>query len=398
MKIFGRDKIIQHIWNTLEDKSVLLTAERRMGKTEVLKQMRDTHPEDYIVIFSDLEKISTPIEFVNDVIKSLNEHLSKELKTKGVFDNLLSKFGGTEIAGVIKLPEAQHPNWKALLTQILTDVCNHHADKKLLFLWDEVPYMLQKIESHTGTNRTNNDYSGLEVLDVLRALRMERENLRMVFTGSIGLHHVINTLKKQALASQPTNDVDKVNLPKLTLEHAMAMAKYRLVEKEKLHNSPDADLLVSISEQCDFIPFYIEKLIKHFASIDVDLTPDNVEKVIAEILVGGEDSWELAHFRSRLTEYYKGHITDAQGNPIEQSVIAKALLNHLAVATTPQSFNDCLQAINSEFSLTVANRDDINALLTLLVKDHYLTKIPGEGYQFTFTLIQRWWIEAEDLS
>lgn len=396
MKIFGREKVIQRIWHTLEEKSILLTAERRMGKTEVLKQMASKHPDNYIVIASDLEKISTPIEFINDVLKSVTGLLSNQQKAKNLLDSLRDAFGGTELGDIIKLPETQNKNWKALLSQIIADVCQNNPEKTILFLWDEVPYMLQKIESSGHANVPC--YSGLEVLDTLRALRMEQPNLRMIFTGSIGLHHVVKALKKDTLSSQPTNDMDKVNLLPLTLEHAHQMARYRIVEKEKLLMQPDTTLLSCISESCDYIPFYIEKLIKHCASQDIDLTAENVNATINTILVGGEDSWELAHFRSRLKVYYQGSISNVQETLIENHVLAKALLNHIAIAATPQNLSQCFKALTQQFALDTTHRDNINELLTLLVKDHYLTNIPNQGYQFTFTIVQRWWIEAEGLA
>lgn len=394
MNIFGRDKIIASIWQTLEEKSVLLTAERRIGKTEVLKQMRDNAPEDYIVIFSDLEKVSTPIEFVNDIIKQTSDLLNNREKVKNIFGNLLESFNGIEIGGVIKVPETQGKDWKALLTQVVGNLCENHPDETLLFLWDEVPYMLQKIEN-SGDGQSH--FSSLEVLDVLRALRMEQANLRMVFTGSIGLHHVVKALKKETLPTQPINDMDKVNLPKLTLADANEMANYRIVKKEKLQAEPDEVLLTGISEACDCIPFYIEKLIKHFASYDIPLTVENIDTTIEEILVSGDDNWELAHFRSRLKEYYQGEVFDEQNNTIADHQLAKALLDHIVVSDEPQSLNACFAALKTQFALTESHRQHINELLTLLVKDHYLTKKPRQGYQFTFTIVQRWWIEAEGL-
>ncbi len=397
MKVFGREQFIDSIWNSLEEKSLLLTAERRIGKTVVLKEML-AHPRDnYIVIYSDLEKNSTPIEFVNDVVNSLAPYTSQTQKASEWWQLLTQTLGGAEIGGMIKFPESQTPHWKDLLTKVITNVCEYHRDKTFLFLWDEMPYMLQKIELNS---QPDNHYSGLAILDVLRALRMDTNlpNLRMILTGSIGLHHVITTLKKGKLSTEPVNDLDKIHVPKLSMKHAKAMAEYRLVEKEKLHKSPDDILLQTICEECDCIPHYIEQAIKHCAKKeDFELTPESFKQEIDTILLDGDDSWEMSHFRSRLKEYYQGQLTDAQGHSIEKHQLAKALLNHIAVSSEPQSLKACFQAIKNEFSLAPADKDEINSLLTLLIKDHYLIKIPKQGYQFNFTLVKRWWLEAEGL-
>ena len=37
--VIGRDKLIANLWNILDRQSVILSAERRMGKTTVIKKM-----------------------------------------------------------------------------------------------------------------------------------------------------------------------------------------------------------------------------------------------------------------------------------------------------------------------------------------------------------------------
>ncbi|BCL36987.1 hypothetical protein [Nostoc sp. MS1] len=38
-EVFGRDTLIQNLWRVLERQSLVLSAERRMGKTCVVKKM-----------------------------------------------------------------------------------------------------------------------------------------------------------------------------------------------------------------------------------------------------------------------------------------------------------------------------------------------------------------------
>ncbi len=47
----------------------------------------------------------------------------------------------------------------------------------------------------------------MEMLDTLRALRQTYPQLKMVYTGSIGLHHVVAKLKKLGYNNVPTNDM-----------------------------------------------------------------------------------------------------------------------------------------------------------------------------------------------
>ncbi len=49
--IVGRDKLIKRIWKKLENHSLRFTAERRVGKTTVLKEMAKNPPEDVVAVF-----------------------------------------------------------------------------------------------------------------------------------------------------------------------------------------------------------------------------------------------------------------------------------------------------------------------------------------------------------
>jgi len=37
--VVGRDQLIQTLWDTLEGTSVIMTAERRIGKTSIIRKM-----------------------------------------------------------------------------------------------------------------------------------------------------------------------------------------------------------------------------------------------------------------------------------------------------------------------------------------------------------------------
>jgi len=48
-----------------------------------------------------------------------------------------------------------------------------------------------------------NEKTAMEVLDFLRALRQTHSGLRMVITGSIGLHHVLSSLRDKNYGNSP---------------------------------------------------------------------------------------------------------------------------------------------------------------------------------------------------
>jgi hypothetical protein len=370
----------------------MFTAERRVGKTTVLNELKNTPKQGYRVIYSDLEKIDSPLEFVNDVLNMTAPFISDKDKVSGWFFKLWDTLGGIEVGGLIKIPVQKETDWKEILQVTIKAICSN-TDDIVVFLWDELPYMLQKINAHEVAGGSV-ESSSLKIMDTLRALRQEQKNLRMVFTGSIGLHHVLNTLTGDAYASESVNDMEKVELRPLDASAAQAMTAVHLKKEAKLIDAEER-LIETIIHQCDCIPFYIERLIRRLAIHEQQITVELVNQEIGYILTDASDDWELEHFRSRLRTYYKGEIVDAQQTKIQRSAVAKAILNHCAASKNPQSIDDCYRAVKSSYSID--ERDLIIDTLKNLVKDHYLLRNQTGHYSFYFSLIQRWWILAEGL-
>ncbi len=63
-QVIGRDSLIRHLWRILERQSLVLSAERRMGKTCVIKKMEAEPLSNKLCIYRDLEGITTSVDFV----------------------------------------------------------------------------------------------------------------------------------------------------------------------------------------------------------------------------------------------------------------------------------------------------------------------------------------------
>ena len=69
--VVGRDKLIAQMWKAMEQDSAIFTAERRIGKTTVMKKMEAEPVQGTIVLYADLEKVDTPIRFVETLLTDL---------------------------------------------------------------------------------------------------------------------------------------------------------------------------------------------------------------------------------------------------------------------------------------------------------------------------------------
>lgn len=396
--VIGRDKIIKQIWRTLEDNSIVFTAERRIGKTTVMNKMAAEPLPGRIVLYSDLEKVGSAMQFVEVILSSVSQHLTKTQTVTNWFQNLLPKLGGTEVSGVVKLPPIEARNWQSLLETTLDAVCKNQTEQQLIFLWDEIPYMLQKIhetELKAASAGQSIQNSALAILDTLRAMRNKYANLRMIFTGSVGLHHVLSSLRDNRLASQPVNDMFTVKIGPLSPDNAGTLA-LKSLKNDEIECDDETAVISSLVTLTDAVPFYIHRLVSQLALDEDTIKVETVEEQISEHLVASHDPWEMEHFRDRLKIYYPGDIIDADNNALAQADIAKRLLNHLAVSDLPQSIDDCFAFITSQ--VRIEQRDSVITLLASLAKDHYIHKDSKGRYQFLFPLLKRWWILAEGLN
>jgi hypothetical protein len=370
-EVIGRDALIRNIWETLDRQSAVITAERRIGKTCVIKKMHAESPAEWFPVFQDLERIHSAAEFAQEVFETVQSFLGRWKqaadRAKQFLEGRDVKIGGVEIGGRRERP------WKTLLIHSIADLVDAKTDQRLVFFWDEVPYMLDRIR------RREDEDSAAEILDTLRSLRQTHAAFRMVFTGSIGLHHVLARLKEADYGNEPTNDMAKIDVPPLTSEDAQELAR-RLIEGEQLFCADPAAAVEAIAREADCVPFYIHHLVRQLKRSQRPLTPEHIAALVQEQLVDANNPWELAHYRDRIRDYYP-QADDGQ--------LVQRVLDELSVTAKPQSVASLLRAFKSATGF--ADRDRLLRILRLMERDHYLARTPQGLYAFRFPLIRRWW-------
>ena len=393
--VIGRDDLIKKIWRKLKKSSLRLTAERRIGKTTVMTKMAAEPESGFEVFFMEVEGIESPDRFTELLINRIRPLLSKSTKAKGWLDTFREAIGGTEIGGVIKLPEKSRMGWQATLEKTLEGLCENQSDKTIVLLLDELPYMLQKVASSgaEGDQKT----LALTFLDTLRSIRQQQTNLRMVFAGSVGLHHVVTDLKQEKLASEPLNDMPLVDIHALGDDYALKLASRLFEEEEVTCSEGDLQKIQQrLIELTDCVPFYIESVCGRLGELEKPITSKIVEETVQQQLTSDLDPWEMEHFRSRLAIYYSGVTSDTNGGEISNDKIARAILDHMATVTDPQSIEQVWAVVKTQFA--VADRQNIVQMLKSLSMDHYLVSDLQKQYSFRFPLIRSWWKMAQGLA
>ncbi|WP_404786713.1 hypothetical protein [Altericista sp. CCNU0014] len=369
-EVVGRDRLIDKLWSILERQSLVLTAERRMGKTSIVKKMAAEPQSEMRVFFRDLEALRSPLEFVDCVFQDVRADLSGKERVMNRVREFMEQVGGLELKG-LKLPKQVEPHWKTILTKTMEDLAEYQ-EGLLIFCWDEIPMMLDNIK------REQSEAVAMEVLDTLRSLRQMIPGMRMVFTGSIGLHHVITRLKEKGYANAPTNDMLIEDVSPLAFEDACDLAR-GLLAGEGIWAKEGEALVRAIARSVDCFPYYIHHVVDALRWTKESRTVERVNEIVQANLCDDANRWDMAHYRERIDIYYAD---------VEQT-LALGILDELATTETSLSLRELLDRLNVQGA--GLEPELVRKVVMLLRRDHYVVQQQDGSYEFKFSLIQRYW-------
>jgi AAA+ ATPase superfamily predicted ATPase len=369
-EVLGRDTVIAELWQRLEQGSVVITAERRMGKTSVIQKMNAQQPPRFIGDYQDLEKISSPEDLVRNIYNKIFEVLSTQQQFKQVLQNLLKDWGGEKFLAV-GLPKPAI-SWQQNLQSIIKDLSAQlESDEIWVFFWDELPLAVENIRREHGASEA------MSVLDNFRSIRQTYRNIRMVYTGSIGLHHVISKLRDAGYSNSPINDMYQLNLPPLADEDALDLAQQLLIG-ENIATTGLTEVSNEIVQAVNGIPFYIHHVVDRLKGKSRPVEVTDVMLIISKSLEQ-INAWDLGDYEDRIQKYY------LEGN----YNLALQALDILAFADRSIAFGDLLNLVKNE--IASAEKEGLRKVLKLLEQDHYIAREVGGGYYFRFQLIKKYW-------
>jgi len=216
----------------------------------------------------------------------------------------------------------------------------------------------------------------MELLDTLRALRQTHPNLRMVYTGSIGLHHILGRLKAAGSPSDPTSDMRTTEVPPLALDDATDLA-VRLLWGKQVQTDEPQGLARELATAVDCVPYYIHNVVADLPT-GKPVGDGAVHQMVTGKLTDGSDPWHFAHYRERMDAYYH-----------ERQSLALVLLDVVAGADSPLPLDQITNL--ARHARSDVDPEAVRDLLKLLRRDHYLQLSEDGAYDFKFSLIKRWW-------
>lgn len=370
-QVVGRDAFIESIWRALQRQSVLLTSERRMGKTSVMRKMTQESPGGICPMQRSLQGITTPEEFARALVADVEANAPgvlarpflKRLRKAGV-----KKVGAKAIE--VEFEPASDEAWKDVVVEAFAAI-ESRVDETVVFLWDELPHMVDAVEGKrdAGTAR--------EVLDVLRYARETFPSLRMVLSGSLGIHHVVDKLRLKGGMWVPIHGLAIIDVPSLTLPDATYLAA-ELIRNEGITCDDEGLVAEAIATEVDCVPYYIHHTLADLQRQqdlgDEPVTEADARGTVEKMLTDPRDPWQLKHYVDRVPVYY----------PHEKE-LAYAVLDIFAENDIARSQAEIEALLAAQ--MTPPDATGLHDLLELLCKDHYIEP----GYRFRLELVRRAW-------
>ena len=375
---FNRDKELQILETRVRGGNhVLLTGQRRMGKTSVTQELgRRLAEQDWEFLFTDVEGATC----AEDVIAAIAEaaHPVRPISSRigdavrRWFQESVEELSASEFR--VKFRATLNPGtWRRHGEQIISHCATH--DKRVLLVIDELPIFLKRMFRDDGGDARRVD----EFLSWLRAATQGLKGSPvLIVSGSIGLRPLVKRLG----LSDRINHLDPFRLGpwdrtvstecferlvashKLRVEHGVANAVYDALGLGIPHHVQS---------------FFVR--LREFATMQGKdrVTVADVETVYHNELLGPAGQSHLGHYQTRLKDGLDGH-----GYRVAMEILAEAATQNVFTAAARR----CLERVYETLV------DDVSACVTealgVLVHDGYLEPA-ADGHRFPSRLLQDWW-------
>lgn len=306
-ELYGREPLIAHLWQMLEANNVLLLAPRRFGKSGIMRHVLLKPAHGFLPLSFDLEDVDSNEEFVWRVTRELLAHdttrafLSRAKRLPSVIGDWVKDtfdevgFEGTKV----KFKAAIAADWKAEARSLLVEL--EKSEQTLVFLFDELPMMLDRIVERQG------DAAAHDFLVWFRTVRLAPKaglrRHRFVVAGSVGIDQILRRLG----AVDTLVDFARVPVEPLDDASARQLAEDLATFFKLGWNQEMSELLFKLLGPP--VPYFIHLFFAQLGQLSPDrytnLSSKDLEQIYAEKVLGPSCRHYLGHYSDRLRRYGK---------------------------------------------------------------------------------------------
>ena len=356
---------------------LLLTGQRRMGKTSVLRELgRKLKTDGWVFLFINVEGATSEKDVVSDLAEAV-------LPVGGIwlrFAAPMERWFGERIEEVsahsfrLKLRDGiGGSSWRRHGERLIRACAEH--DRPVLLAMDELPIFLSRmLREKDGAQRVD---------DFLRWMRGTLQSVAgnspiLIVSGSIGLAPLVRRLG----IPDRINHLHSIRLGPWTRETSIECLKH-LAEDSGLDFEDGVECAVHEALGIG-IPHYVQSYFARLKELATMRSCDRVTRedvaVVRRELLGPSGDNDLVHYRTRLEE----GLGDDDSFTIALEILAEAATEG---GFTPDA-GQCLERLYAPMGDDLPGR--IAEVLEVLVHDGYL-EATELGYSFPFRLLRDWW-------
>ncbi|MCF8374267.1 MAG: hypothetical protein K9H64_21780 [Bacteroidales bacterium] len=367
--VIGRDEEIELFWRILKKQGIALFAERRFGKSSILRKMAADGKKGFITIYKPVEGISSPENLASVLFDRIKE---MDLIDEGTFKKLENFYNkATEVVDEfqgIKLKKLDN-TWQKQLYYLFTKLTEKQKDKTIIILLDEFSIFLDKLSKDVASS----------VIGFFRNVTFEEgfKNIRFIYCGSIGIDLVLDKIKGAGhIIGDPLNHMYKHELLPFTDDnakyfgHCLGLGCGLNLQDEQIDQ---------ICKRSNNIPYFID-IVFDKISKSKEITQEIVDNAFEEILDDTKGKESIKHFYDRIEDFYPNY------------KISVYILNFVSKSNTSVSESEIASNVLS--NTTETDRIEINEEIERLKNDGYLLSTNRNNeriYDFKYSLIKSWW-------
>ena len=373
----GRESEIKKLSNLVLDRNhILLSGQRRMGKTSIARELgRRLEERGWTAVFADVENASSPEDAISELARgtsSVRPIVSRFIEgMKQGFQRNVSELGAGDFRIKIRA-ELDPGNWRQVGLDLLI-ACSHH-ERPVLLVIDELPIFLSRLLRNDGDVQKVDEF-----LSWMRhAFQTIGSDSPVAFlTGSIGLLPLVERL----VLPDRINYFAPFHLDPWSRDTSIQCfsrlaAQYGIRAKDDVPGAVHDSLGLGI-------PHYVQRMFAEIRHISEGregavITKTDVEEAYNSWLLGPWGHGDLIHYLTRLDA-----ALDEATFSVAMAILAETATHEVFTASAHQD----LERFQSKRFGDSSER--VRQALGVLEHDGYLIRY-SDGYRFEFKLLRDW--------
>ena len=374
---FARERELEILESRVRDGNhVLLTGQRRMGKTSLAKELgRRLEEQGWVSLFADVEGATCADDVIADIAEAIHPILPIASRISSAmsrwFDENVEEISASEFR--LKIRAGLAGSWRRWGIELI-DQCAQH-DQPVLLIIDELPiFLLRLLRDEDGQEKVDEFLSWLRSVFQIQAT----ESPVLLVSGSIGLGPLVQRLG----IPDRINYFHPIRLGPWSRKTSIECLQC-LAENSGLTINNDV-ANAAYEAIGSGIPHYVQSYFAHLHEFAVmrdrsHLTVDDADYVYRNSVLGPSGQSDLAHYEARLK-----NALDEDSHRIAIEILAEAATQGVFGASAKSSLVQWYEPTVPDVTQVVKE------VLDVLKHDGYLYATE-DGYRFSFQLLESWW-------